>query len=87
MMFQRIFENIKQIQSREEGDLKTEIRRKRKISSRNLKIVTFASSFCLINKIYWTWDISISSYVVWGIKLNSNKDYLSGEKCQKQDTS
>ena len=54
MMFQRIFENIKQIQSREEGDLKTEIRRKRKISSRNLKIVTFASSFCLINKIYWT---------------------------------
>ena len=55
-------------------------------SSRNLQIVTFASIFCLINKIYWAWDITVSSYVVWGIKLNSNKDYLSREKCQKQDT-
>ena len=86
MLFQRAFENIKQMQTHEEGHLKTEIRWKRNISSRNLQIVTFASIFCLINKIYWAWDITVSSYVVWGIKLNSNKDYLSREKCQKQDT-
>ena len=55
-------------------------------SSRNLQIVTFASIFCLINKIYLAWDITVSSYVLWGIKLNSNKDYVSREKCQKQDT-
>ena len=84
-MFQRAFENIKQIQTHEGGHLKTEIRWKRNISSRNLWIVTFASIFCLINKIYWAWYILVSSYAVWGIKLNSNKAYFSREKCQKQD--
>ena len=79
MLFQRAFENIKQIQTYEGGHLKTEIRWKRNISSRNLQIVTFASIFCLINKIYWAWDITVSSYVVWAIKLNSVKYYLSRE--------
>ena len=55
-------------------------------SSRNLQVVTFSSILCLIDKIYWAWDITASSYVVWGVKLNSNKDYLSREKCHKQDT-
>ena len=85
-MFQRAFENIKQIQTHEGGHLKTEIRWKRNISSRNLWIVTFASVFCLINNIYWAGDISVSSYVIWGIKLNSNKAYFSREKCHKQAT-
>ena len=55
-------------------------------SSRNLQIVTFAYIFSLINKVYWAWDITFSSNVVWGIKLNSNNNYFSTEKCQKQDT-
>ena len=51
-----------------------------------MRFVTFVSIFCLIDKIYWAWDIAVSSCVVWGIKLNSNKTYLSREKCQKEDT-
>ena len=79
------FENIKQIQSREGGHLRAEIRWKcNKFFQKFANC--FESIFCLINKIYWAWDITVSSYVVWGIKLNSNKDYLSREKCQKQDT-
>ena len=86
MIFQRIFENIKQIQTPEGVHLKAEIRWKRNNFFQKFVNCYFCIYFLFVNKIYWAWAIIVSSYVVWGIKLNSNKAYFSRENCQKQDT-